>query len=284
MTIAITGASGQLGRLVADQLLAAVDPSEVVLLTRDPARLADLAERGATVRAADFGQPESLPDALAGVDRMLLISTDIVGARLEGHRAAIDAAAKAGVQHVAYTSIPEPTQDNPSGVVPDHAATEQALRDSGLAWTMLRNNLYAEMQVGTVEQAAASGQLFTNTGDGGAAYVTRADCAAVAVGVLTGEGHEGREYDVTGPSAVTAADQAALATKLAGRPVDVIDVDDETYAGGLVAAGVPEAFAPLLVSFGASIRLGKLERVTDVVERVGGRKPTALEDLVTVQG
>jgi len=280
MTIAITGASGQLGRLVADQLLAAVDPSDVVLLTRDPAKLADAADRGAVVRAADFGQPEALVEALAGVERMLLISTDVVGARLEGHRAAIAAAVEAGVKHVVYTSIPEPTPDNPSGVVPDHAATEQALRESGLAWTMLRNNLYAEMQVPTIEQAAGSGQLFTNTGDGGAAYVTREDCAAVAVGVLTGESHEGQTYDVTGPEAVTAADLAALASKIAGHTVGVIDVDDEAYAGGLVAGGVPEAFVPLLVSFGASIRLGKLERVTDVVERIGGRAPTALADLV----
>ncbi|MET0789871.1 MAG: SDR family oxidoreductase [Cellulomonas sp.] len=283
MTIAVTGASGQLGRLVADQLLATVDPSEVVLLTRDPAKLADFAERGAIVRAADFGQPEGLVDALAGVERMLLISTDVVGARVDGHRAAIDAAVKAGVRHVAYTSVPEPTADNPAGVVPDHAATEDALRASGLAWTMLRNNLYAEMQVDTIKQAAASGQLFTNTGDGAAAYVTRPDAAAAAAGVLTGEGHEGQAYDVTGPSAVTSADLAALATKLAGRPIDVIDVDDEAYAAGLVAAGVPEAFVPLLVSFGTAIRLGKLARVTDVVERIGGRTPTALEDLVVAQ-
>ena len=280
MTIAITGASGQLGRLVADQLLSAVDPAEVVLLTRDPAKLADLAERGADVRAADFGAPDDLVVALAGVDRMLLISTDVVGARLEGHRAAIDAAVKAGVRHVAYTSVPEPTPDNPAGVVPDHAATEDALRESGLDWTMLRNNLYAEMQVDTVEQAAASGQLFTNIGDGGAAYVTRADCAAVAVGVLTGEGHEGQAYDVTGPVAVTAEDLAELATQVAGTPVEVVNVDDDAYASGLVAAGVPEAFAPLLVSFGTATRLGKLATVTDVVERIGGRTPTSLADLV----
>lgn len=280
MTIAITGASGQLGRLVADQLLSAVDPSEVVLLTRDPAKLADLAERGADVRAADFGRPDDLVAALAGVDRLLLISTDVVGARVEGHRAAIDAAVKAGVRHVAYTSVPEPTPDNPAGVVPDHAATEDALRESGLAWTMLRNNLYAEMQVDTVEQAAASGQLFTNVGDGAAAYVTRADCAAVAVGVLTGEGHEGRAYDVTGPVAVTAEDLAGLATQVAGTPVEVVNVDDDAYAAGLVAAGVPEAFAPLLVSFGTATRLGKLATVTDVVERIGGRTPTSLADLV----
>ncbi|MGH3352572.1 MAG: SDR family oxidoreductase [Nocardioides sp.] len=280
MTIAITGASGQLGRLVADQLLDTVDPSEVVLLTRDPAKLADYAERGADVRAADFGEPADLADAFSGVERVLLISTDVVGARVEGHRAAITAAAKAGVRHIAYTSVPEPTPDNPAGVVPDHAATEEALRESGLAWTMLRNNLYADMQVDSVAQAAASGQLVSNIGDGGAAYVTRADCAAVAVGVLTGEGHEGKAYDVTGPQAYTATDLAELANQQSGKAVEVVQVDDEAYTAGLVAAGLPEAFAPLLTSFGAATRLGKLATVTDVVERVGRRTPTALSALV----
>ncbi|GGR55280.1 NAD(P)H dehydrogenase (quinone) [Nocardioides luteus] len=280
MTIAITGASGQLGRLVADQLLATVDPSEVVLLTRDPAKLADYAARGADVRAADFGNPEGLPDAFAGVERALLISTDVVGNRVEGHRAAIDAAAKAGVRHIAYTSVPEPTPDNPAGVVPDHAATEEALRESGLAWTMLRNNLYADMQVDTINGAAEAGQLVTNFGDGAAAYVTRADCAAVAVGVLTSEGHEGAAYDVTGPQAYTAADLATLAGERSGKPVEVVQVDDDTYAAGLLAAGLPDFLAPLMTSFGAATRLGKLANVTDVVERIGGRKPTPLATLL----
>ena len=280
MTIAITGASGQLGRLVADQLLTTVDPAEVVLLTRDPAKLADYAERGADVRAADFSKPDELVEAFAGVERVLLISTDAVGARVEGHLAAIDAAVKAGVRHMAYTSVSGPTADNPAGVVADHAATEDALRESGLAWTMLRNNLYADMQVDSVAQAAATGQLVTNTGDGGAAYVTRADCAAVAAGVLTGEGHEGKAYDVTGPHAYTAADLAELATQKSGKPVEVVQVDDEAYTAGLVSAGLPDFIAPLLTSFGTATRLGKLATVTDIVEQVGGRKPTPLSALV----
>lgn len=280
MTIAITGASGQLGRLVADQLLTTVDPAEVVLLTRDPAKLADYAERGADVRAADFSKPDELVDAFAGVERVLLISTDAVGARVEGHLAAIEAAVKAGVRHMAYTSVSGPTADNPAGVVADHAATEEALRESGLAWTMLRNNLYADMQVDSVAQAAATGQLVTNFGDGGAAYVTRADCAAVAAGVLTGEGHEGKAYDVTGPHAYTATDLAELATQKSGKPVEVVQVDDEAYTAGLVSAGLPDFIAPLLTSFGTATRLGKLATVTDVVEQVGGRKPTPLSALV----
>jgi len=280
MTIAITGASGQLGRLVADQLLSTVDPAELVLLTRDPAKLADYAERGADVRAADFSKPDELVDAFAGVERVLLISTDAVGARVEGHLAAIEAAVKAGVRHMAYTSVSEPTADNPAGVVADHTATEEALRESGLAWTMLRNNLYADMQVDSVAQAAATGQLVTNIGDGGAAYVTRADCAAVAAGVLTGEGHESKAYDVTGPHAYTAADLAELATQKSGNPVEVVQVDDEAYTAGLVSAGLPDFIAPLLTSFGTATRLGKLATVTDVVEQVGGRTPTPLSALV----
>ena len=280
MTIAITGASGQLGRLVADQLLTTLDPAEVVLLTRDPAKLAGYAERGADVRAADFSKPDELVDAFAGVERVLLISTDAVGARVEGHLAAIEAAVKAGVRHMAYTSVSEPTADNPAGVVADHTATEEALRESGLAWTMLRNNLYADMQVDSVAQAAATGQLVTNIGDGGAAYVTRADCAAVAAGVLTGEGHESKAYDVTGPHAYTAADLAELATQKSGNPVEVVQVDDEAYTAGLVSAGLPDFIAPLLTSFGTATRLGKLATVTDVVEQVGGRTPTPLSALV----
>ncbi|GAA4112994.1 SDR family oxidoreductase [Nocardioides fonticola] len=276
-TVAVTGASGQLGRLVADRLLASTDPASVVLLSRDPSRLASYAEQGAQVREADFDRPETLPAAFAGVDRLLLISTDVIGARVAGQVAAIEAAKAAGVGHIAYTSVPEPVPANPAGVVPDHAATEEALRASGVAWTMLRNNLYADMQDGVLAQGAATGTIVTNAGEGATAYVTRADCAAVAVGVLLGEGHEGRAYDVTGPRAWTAADLAALAAERSGRAVEVVTVDDEAYTAGLVGAGVPDVIAPLLTSFGAAARGGYLATVTDVVAEVGGVTPTPLE-------
>lgn len=276
-TVAVTGASGQLGRLVADRLLASTDPASVVLLSRDPSRLASYAEQGAQVREADFDRPETLPAAFAGVDRLLLISTDVIGARVAGQVAAIEAAKAAGVGHIAYTSVPEPVPANPAGVVPDHAATEGALRASGVAWTMLRNNLYTDMQDGVLAQGAATGTIVTNAGEGATAYVTRADCAAVAVGVLLGEGHEGRAYDVTGPRAWTAADLAALAAERSGRAVEVVTVDDEAYTAGLVGAGVPDFIAPLLTSFGAAARGGYLATVTDVVAEVGGVTPTPLE-------
>lgn len=278
--VAVTGASGQLGRLVADRLLERAEPATVVLLTRNPSSLAEYAERGAIVREADFSRPETLPAALEGVERLLLISTDVVGDRVAGHRAAIDAAVAAGVRHVAYTSVPEPVPANPAAVVPDHAATEAALRESGLAWTMLRNNLYADMQDGVIAQAVAAGSIVTNAGDGATAYVTRADCAAVAAGVLLGKGHEGRAYDVTGPRAWTPQGLAELAAARAGRQIKVVTVDDDAYVAGLVGAGVPEFVAPLLASFGASAREGYLASVTDVVATVGGVVPTPLESVI----
>jgi NAD(P)H dehydrogenase (quinone) len=280
MTIALTGASGQLGRRTAELLLDAVDPSEVVLVTRSPDALDDLAARGADVRHGDFSTPGSLPAAFAGVDRLLLISTDVVGERLPGHRAAVAAAVAAGVGHLAYTSIPNPVPDNPAGVVPDHAATEEALRDSGAAWTFLRNNLYADMQVPALQQAAAAGRLVANTGDRGTAYVTREDCAAAAVGVLTGDGHEGRAYDVTGPQALTARDLAALAGDVSGTPVEVIAVGDEAYIEGLESAGLPPPAAQLIASFGTAGRLGYLEGVSTAVRDLTGREPIPLRDLL----
>ena len=249
MTIAITGASGGLGRITAELALKEVDPGEIVLTTRRPEALADLAALGAQVRRADFTDPDTLPSAFAGVDRLLLISTDAVGGRLQPQRAAVAAAAAAGVGHVVYTSVPEPVPGNPALVVEDHAGTEQAVRDSGLAWTMLRNNLYSHMQRAGLEQAATSGRLVTNAGTGATAYVTREDCAAVAAAVLTQDGHRNRAYDVTGPDAVRPADLVALAREIGGGDVELVEVDDEQYTAGLRGAGLPAEVAALLREF-----------------------------------
>ncbi len=280
MTVAITGASGPLGRSTAEHLLRLADPREVVLTTRNPDTLADFAARGADVRRVDFAEPGTFATAFAGVERLLIISTDAVGSRLDQHRAAIGGAATAGVRHIVYTSVPEPVPANPAGVVADHAGTEQALRESGLRWTTLRNNLYAHMQIPVVEQAIASGRLVTNGGDGGVAYVTREDCAAVAAAVLVQDGHEDRTYDVTGPEALTAADLAALAGEVGGRHVEPIVVDDDARAAGLRAAGVPQEGAELVVSFGAATRLGFFSRVSSTVADLTGRPATPLADLL----
>ena len=179
-----------------------------------------------------------------------------------------------------YTSIPEPAENNPAAAAPSHRATEQAMHDSGLDWTFLRNNLYAEFQAPVVEQAIASGQIVTSAGDGRVAYVSRDDCAAAAAAVLVEDGHERQAYDITGPEAIGPQELAALAAELGGRPVEVVRVDDEALIAGMVAGGLPEVRARTLATFVAAAREGYLDSVSGAVEELTGRPPRSLRDVI----
>ena len=283
MSLVITGASGHLGRRTAELLLDTdgVDASDVVLVTRNPDTLSDLAARGATVRHGDFTDAASLPDAFAGATRVLIISTDKVGARVAQQQAAIDAAKAAGAQLIAYTSIPNPVDDNPAGVVPDHHATEEALKASGVAYTFLRNGLYAEYRVPEAQGAIATGTLRYNTGDGATAYVSREDCAAAAAAVLAGgDEHANQAYTITGPELLSAEDLAKVYASVGGVAVEAVPVDDDAFVAGLVAAGLPEVAGPLMVSFSAAVRSGSLDQLTGDVETLTGRPPRPLADVV----
>ena len=276
MSIVITGASGQLRRLTAELVLDRVPASEVILTTRRPEALSDLAERGARVRQADFDRPETLAEAFAGGEILLLISADDLGRRAAQHRAAIEAAREAGVRHVAYTSYLNPVEENPAVITPSHRDTEKALRESGLTWSALRNSFYAEYQVPAGAQAVATGQLVHNSGDGRIAYVSREDCAAAAAAVLTTDGHENKTYDITGPEALSQDKLAALLSEVSGRPVEAVAIDDEVFVQGLTAAGVPEPAAREIASYGRAIREGYLDEASRGVEDLTGRPPRSL--------
>ncbi len=281
MKLAVTGASGTLGRLTAHELLADPQGHEAVLLTRNPQQLAVFAERGAETRRVDFDDPSTFPDAFAGVDRLLLISTPAIGHRVAQQQAAIDGAIASGVQHIAYTSIGDPSDCNPSAAAADHRPTEEHLRASGAAWTFLRNAIYTEMLIDPARTALATGSYVVNDGHGRIGHVSRADCAAAAAAVLAGEGHESRVYDITGPEALDAEERAALLAELGGRSVEVIDVDDAAYAAGLVEhAGLPAELAGALATFGAAARRGYLHAVSDAVEDLAGRPPRTVRDVL----
>ena len=284
-TIGITGASGQLAGLTIDALLrCGVDPASLVLVTRSPDKLAGVAAKGATVRHGDFDQPDGLAEAFAGIEKLLLISASDIGRRIPQHQAAIDAAKAAGVRHVAYTSISNPVPDNPSPVTEEHRATEQALRDSGLQWTFLRNGIYAEFQATGAAQAVAGGKLVTNKGDGRTAYVSRADCADAAAVVLSTDGHEGQAYEITGPEAVTEDTVAEIAAEVSGKPVEVVKVDDAALIAGLVEhAGLPEPVAKIVADFGRATREGYLDTVTDTVERLTGHAPRTVREVLAAE-
>ena len=277
----VSGASGQLGRLTAELLLGA--GAEPILVTRTPEAVAGL---GCETRFGDYADPDSLGDAYAGAERLLLISGSDLETRTEQHRAAIAAAVAVGVRHVVYTSGLNPEARNPAVISPSHHATEQALRASGLAWTVLRDSLYSEYQVPEAAQAIASGTLTHNRGDGQLAYVSREDCAAVAAAVLTGSGHDGRVYDVTGPELFTARKLAMLYGELGGREVREQELDDEAFTellAGAFGGGDDEHArygAELVSSFGRSIREGYMASRSDVVERLTGRPPRTLRSVL----
>jgi NAD(P)H dehydrogenase (quinone) len=280
MTLAITGAAGHLGRLTAQLVLEHVPAGDVVLVTRRPDAIADLAATGAIVRYGDFDEPGSLPVAFAGAERLLLISADVLGRRVAQHTAAIDAAAAAGVGHVLYTSGLNAGGALPLVVSHDHGATEQAIRDRGLRWTALRNGLYAEFQVPAAARAVVSGRLVHNNGDGATAYVSREDCAAAAAAALTGDGHEDRVYDITGPELVTQAQLAAMVSDITGRPVEAVAIDDDQAAQNLTAAGLPADAAMAYASFGTAVREGVLAVVSTHVQDLTGRRPRSLREVL----
>jgi NAD(P)H dehydrogenase (quinone) len=284
MSIVIGGASGKLGRRVAELLLERVSPGDVVLVTRTPDGLEHFAARGAAVRFGDYDHPESLAEAFAGGETLLLISTGTLDRREAQHKAAVDAATEAGIERIAYTSILSPVPANPAAPAPSHRATEQALQESGLAWTFLRNSLYADFQVAEAVRALASGQLVHNRGDGRVAYVTREDCAAAAAAALATPGHDRVAYDITGPEAFGAAELAALYGELGGRAVEVVEVDDETLKAGMVGDATGDDHriygAELVTSTGRAIREGYLSACSNAVAELTGRPPSALRDLL----
>jgi NAD(P)H dehydrogenase (quinone) len=294
MTIIVTGATGAFGRAATQLLLEKIKPGELILTTRKPEQLADLAARGVQVRNADFDFPDSLGKAFAGGDRMLLISTARVGSRVGQHRNAIEAAVKAGAKHIVYTSIIGANQSaNPAIVKLDHRATEELIEKSGAAWTFLRDSQYAEaIAMAVMPPALASGRLPDNAHDGPIAFVSRDDCVAAAVGVLTQPGHENQAYDITGPELQSFPKAVAMVEAMTGKKIDYQRVSDAQMFGYFDSLGIPRhasddpAKGPIpwssddMVTFGQAIREGFFNVCTDHVERITGRKPRTLHDVL----
>ena len=275
-TLVVSGASGRLGRRIVE-LLADAGADRLVATTRSPERLAGLAKRGVVVRRADFDDPDSLQAAFAGADRLLLVSTDAIdspGRRIEQHRAAIDAAKAAGARHVVYTSCADP--DPRFMVAADHWATEQALAASGLGWTALRHNLYTEYLEEVLPEAMASGRLVAAAGEGGAAFVTREDCARSAAAALLSTDPGSRVLEIAGPAIVTVREVARLASELAGRPVSYAPVEPAALRAGMVAAGLRGHVADVLVSMHVAMAQGKFRAATSAVAELTGRAPTSV--------
>lgn len=271
-TLLVTGASGHLGQTVLDTLLKNFPDHKVIATTRQPEKLQKHSSQGVELRQADFDDPQSLERAFLGADRLLLISTDKVGSRIEQHKNAVAAAKKAGVKHIVYTSLPEP-ETSVSAVAPEHAATEKFIRDSGMTYTILRNNLYADLLIGTLKTALAFGQVAAAAEKGRTAYITREDCAIAAAYALAAESNANSVADLTGPEAVSYQDLASFASELSGRNIPYIELSPTDFKAALEKSGLPAAWADLFVSFDLSIKQGTLKNVSSTFKSLTGKEP-----------
>ncbi|GAA1891893.1 SDR family oxidoreductase [Asanoa iriomotensis] len=272
--IVVTGASGELGRMVIDELLLRVPAGQVVAAARSPEKLNDLVDRGIDVRPADYDRPMTLRDAFDGADRVLLISGPVPGARLRQHRAVVDAARATGASFIAYTSVAH-ADDTPIPV-PDHERTERYIAESGLPYGFLRNNWYSEVYIPVARRAAMTGEVLGASGAGRIASAPRADYAAAAASVLAGDGHDNSVYELAGDSAFTKAELADLVSDLSGEPVTYRNLTTADYRDALVAQDVPEPDAEFTARVDEGIAAGGLADTPGTLARLIGHPTTPL--------
>ncbi|WP_454849827.1 SDR family oxidoreductase [Rhizobium binxianense] len=283
-TILVTGAAGQLGQRVIHHLIETrkVPAASLIAATRDPAKLADLAARGVQTRKVDFDDPAGLEAAFAGVDRLLIISTDALGTpgkRLAQHKAAVAAAAKAGVRHIAYTSMPT-SDDSLVSFAPDHLGTENAIKASGVAYTIIRDAWYHDNYLAGMPHNLQGGKWFTSAGEGRISTISRDDCALAIAAALASGATDSATYTLTGRQSLTPKEIAAIFTETTGKPLEVVPVTDEQLGQGLRGAGLPDFVADMLVSADTTIRAGKFDIVTGDFTKLTGKEQQTLRDFV----
>ncbi|MFG3546649.1 SDR family oxidoreductase [Streptomyces sp. NPDC047725] len=278
MSIVVTGATGHLGRHVVEQLLEKVPAGEVTAVVRDRDRAAHLAARGVRLAVADYNSPETFDGLFAAGDRVLLISgNEFDKGRVGQHRVVIDAAKAAGVALLAYTSAPSSLR---AGLADDHRATEEVLVGSGVPYVLLRNGWYHENYTEQLAPVLEHGAVVQAAGEGRVSSASRADYAAAAVAVLTGEGHENTAYELGGDEAWSFAEYAAELSRQTGEEIVYRPVSAEDYTGILTGAGLPEPLAAVFAGVDASIGKGELVVTTGDLSRLAGRPTTPLAEAI----
>jgi NAD(P)H dehydrogenase (quinone) len=278
-TIVITGATGHLGRLVVEQLLQHVDPSNLAVAVRNVEKAADFKERGIDVRHADYDKPETVRTAFAGATKVLLISANEIGKRVEQHRNVVDAVKAAGARLLVYTSILNADRSGIS-LAKEHLASEELVRASGVPFAILRNGWYLENYSENLAPALQYGAIAGSAGTGRVAAAARADFAAAAVAVLTGEGHEGKVYELAGDARFTMAELADEVSRQAGKQVVYNDMPAQQYRELLTGAGLPVPVAEMLADADQGLSRGELDRENGDLGRLIGRPSMPLSDAI----
>lgn len=279
--ITISAVSGQLGQAVIPLLLQHIQPSELNLVVRTPAKTEVFAKQGIRVQQADYASFDALLKGFQGTDILLLISAfGTVPERIQQHRNAIDAAKQAGVKHIIYTSFIDADPESPSEIAVVHADTEQYLQASGVAWTILSNSVYADDVLRNAGQALRTGVLTSAMKDPGTSFITRLDLARATATILLGKGHEGKIYTLTGPAAITQQQFARLLSEVTGKSIQYVPVSFDQLQAGLKQAGLPELIVNMLVSSQKATAQGRTSLVTDDVAKLTGQAPEPYESVV----
>ena len=272
MKIAVTGATGQLGNLVIAELKNKAGSENLVALVRNPEKAGSL---GTEVRVFDYSKPETLAAGLEGIDRLLLISSSEVGKRFEQHTNVIEAAKQAGVRWIVYTSLLH-AADSSLSLAGEHVETEQALKESGIPHTILRNGWYTENQAGAIAGALAAGSLVGSAGDGKISGASRRDFAEAAASVVLDEKHIGKVYELAGDEAYTLTDFAAEISKNSGKNIPYTNLPETEYASILKSAGLPGGLAEAIASWDTGIAKGDLYNDSRQLSELIGRPTTPM--------
>jgi NAD(P)H dehydrogenase (quinone) len=281
MKLGITGAGGQMGTALVRHAMARTAASDIVAITRNPAKLEPFSQQGIQTRAGDFNDPAGLVSAFHGIDRLVIVPTSDLqpGVRTQQHADAIQAAVGAGVQHVIYISTVSPRPDPDNVLFDSHFATERNLIASGVTWTLLRMSIYADTLADAARQAVASGTYSAVPG-APAAYVVRDDIAAAAAGLLTSSGHAGITYHATGPASISQQEVAAIIAKASGKRIAFAEMTAEQQRRGLEAAGLPPSVVDAIAGFQATLRAGAFDLVTGDVARLSGKAAESTADFI----
>ncbi|MHA0987344.1 SDR family oxidoreductase [Enterobacter ludwigii] len=277
--IAITGATGQLGQLVIKQLLNTVPANQIVAIVRNPAKAEALSQQGITVRQGDYADESTMTSALKGVEKLLLISSSEVGQRATQHQNVINAARAAGVKFIAYTSLLH-ADKSPLGLHVEHVATEKALAESGIPYALLRNGWYTENYLASAPPALEHGVFIGAAGEGKIASATRADYAAAAAKVISGEGHAGNVYELAGDHAWTLSELAAELSKQSGKNVTYQNMSEADFAAALKGVGLPAGLADMLADSDVGASKGGLFDDSHTLSKLIGRPTTPLSESI----
>jgi NAD(P)H dehydrogenase (quinone) len=277
--IAITGATGQLGQLVIEQLLNTVPANQIVAIVRNPAKAEALSQQGITVRQGDYADESTMTSALKGIDKLLLISSSEVGQRATQHQNVINAAKAAGVKFIAYTSLLH-ADKSPLGLHVEHVATEKALAESGIPYALLRNGWYTENYLASAPPALEHGVFIGAAGEGKIASATRADYAAAAAKVISGDGHAGNVYELAGDHAWTLSELAAELSKQSGKNVAYQNMSEADFAAALKGVGLPAGLAEMLADSDVGASKGGLFDDSHTLSKLIGRPTTPLSESI----